>query len=224
MHIGLIGGIGPAATAYYYHGIVRAFAADDRPLHLTIAHTDVQTLVKNLTEAAPGRQAAEYARVTGQLAAAGAGAVAITSMGGHFCVNEFAAISPLPILNGVEAVGQALRQRGYQRVGLLGTRVVMETGLYGMLEGMETVAPLGPDLEQAAQDYMAVGSTGTATQEQHDRLIGYARAMSERQGAEAIILGGTDLFVVFGDKTFEFPVIDCADIHIEAIVNAAAAD
>ncbi|PON10327.1 aspartate/glutamate racemase family protein, partial [Candidatus Entotheonella serta] len=39
MHIGLIGGIGPAATVFYYERIVQAFAAAEQPLHLTIGHT-----------------------------------------------------------------------------------------------------------------------------------------------------------------------------------------
>jgi aspartate racemase len=37
MHIGLIGGIGPAATVFYYERMVRAFAAVEQPLHLTIS-------------------------------------------------------------------------------------------------------------------------------------------------------------------------------------------
>ena len=40
MHIGLIGGIGPAATAFYYQRIVQLFALAAVPLDLTIAHTE----------------------------------------------------------------------------------------------------------------------------------------------------------------------------------------
>ena len=42
------------------------------------------------------------------------------------------------------------------------------------------------------------------------------------QGAEAIVLGGTDLFLVFENQELPFDVIDCADIHIRHIATLAA--
>jgi len=48
-------------------------------------------------------------------------------MGGHFCIRELEAISPLPILNAIPAVDAAIRQRNLRTIGVLGTRTVMET-------------------------------------------------------------------------------------------------
>jgi aspartate racemase len=42
MHLGLIGGIGPAATEFYYRHLVHAHAAAGRPLELTIAQAEVR--------------------------------------------------------------------------------------------------------------------------------------------------------------------------------------
>jgi hypothetical protein len=47
--------------------------------------------------------------------AVGAEAVAVTSMGGHFCIRELEAISPLPILNAIPAVDVAIRQRNFEK-------------------------------------------------------------------------------------------------------------
>jgi len=44
MHIGLIGGIGPAATDFYYRGLVDRHAAAGIPLECTIAHADVREM------------------------------------------------------------------------------------------------------------------------------------------------------------------------------------
>ena len=49
MHIGLIGGIGPAATEYYYRGLIERHAGPGRHLELTIVHADVRELAQNLT-------------------------------------------------------------------------------------------------------------------------------------------------------------------------------
>jgi len=46
---------------------------------------------------------------------AGAEVVAITSMGGHFCAKAFAALSPLPMIRGPDAVAQHLKQQGIPR-------------------------------------------------------------------------------------------------------------
>jgi aspartate racemase len=221
MHIGLIGGIGPAATVFYYERIVQAFAATEQPLYLTIAHTSALTLSRNAAAGRAAEQAAEFNRVTAQLAAAGADVVVITSMGGHFCAKEFAAISPLPMINGPEAVADYLKQKGIRRIGILGTRVVMETCLYGALSGLDPVAPAGDDLTRVNDDYVAMAIAGAATPDQRERLLAAGKSLVRDQGAEAILLGGTDLNVVYNGVAFDFPVIDSALVHLNAIVSAA---
>jgi aspartate racemase len=48
MHIGLIGGIGPAATDFYYRRLISTFASKQVALELTIVHADTPTLLRNL--------------------------------------------------------------------------------------------------------------------------------------------------------------------------------
>jgi aspartate racemase len=224
MHIGLIGGIGPAATVFYYERIVQAFAAAEQPLHLTLAHTSARTLARNVAAGRVDEQAAEFNRVTGQLAAAGAEVVVITSMGGHFCAPAFAARSPLPMNHGPDAVADYLKQQGIQRVGILGTRVVMQTCLYGALAELDPVAPLGHDLAQVNDDYVAVAIAGVATPAQRERLLIAGERLVRDQGAEGVLLGGTDLNLVYDGVALDFPVIDSAAVHVEAIVHTALAN
>ncbi|NKB66636.1 MAG: aspartate/glutamate racemase family protein [Candidatus Latescibacteria bacterium] len=221
MHIGLIGGIGPAATVYYYERIVQAFAAAAQPLHLTIAHTSPLDLSRNVAAGKADLQAAEFNRVADQLAAAGAQRIVITSMGGHFCAKEFAAISPLPLINGPDSVADYLKQHGIKSVGILGTRVVMQTRLYGALKEVDTVAPSGEQLTQVNDDYIAMAIAGSATTDQRQRLLTAGRNLVEQQNAEAILLGGTDLNLVYdGTETdFPVPVLDSAKIHVDAIIH-----
>ncbi len=223
MHIGLIGGIGPAATVFYYERIVQAFAAAEQPLHLTIGHTSAHDLARNVTANRVDAQAAEFNRVAGQLAAAGADVVVITSMGGHFCAQAFAALSPLPMINGPESVAAYLKQQGIQRVGVLGTRVVMQTGLYGSLIELDPVAPVGSDLDQVNDDYVAMAVAGVATPEQRERLLSAGERLVWEQRAEVVLLGGTDLNLVYDSATLDFPVVDSAMVHVNSIVAAALA-
>lgn len=196
MHIALIGGIGPAATVFYYDRIVRAYDAAQQKLELTIAHTSARMLSANVNSGRAEEQATEYLRVTRQLAAAGAHAVAITSMGGHFCVREFAAISPLPIINGPMAVADRLKASRLQRIGILGTRIVMQTALYGWLRDLDPVVPAGALLEQVNDDYVAIAIAGQANAEQRRRLLDAGGRLIEKEGASAILLGDRPEFGV----------------------------
>ncbi len=56
MHIGLIGGIGPAATEFYYRGLVKAHSSAEKVMELTIVHADVRDLLRNLSAGAAREQ------------------------------------------------------------------------------------------------------------------------------------------------------------------------
>ena len=216
MHIGLIGGIGPATTEFYYRGLVDRHAAAGTVLDVTIAHADVREMARNLMNNAPQRQAEIFARLIGRLAAAGAELAAVTSMGGHFCIRELEAISPLPLLNAIPVVDAAVRQRKVANVGIIGTRIVMETGLYGGLTAARIVRPEGAALDQVHEAYVTMAGVGRVTDAQRQVFFSIGRALCAR-GAEAIVLGGTDLFLAFAGHDCGFPVIDCADAHVDAL-------
>src|SRR5579872_3307887 len=141
MHIGLIAGIGPAATDFYYRGLIERHAASGIPLELTMAHADVREMAHNLNDRNPRKQAEIFAGLIERMKKAGAKAAAVTSMGGHFCINELIAISPLPVVHGVEAVAAEIARRGLRKIGVLGTRTVMESKLYGSVTSAELIAP-----------------------------------------------------------------------------------
>lgn len=126
MQIGLIGGIGPAATDYYYRRLISNFASRREPLEMTIVHADTPTLLSNLEKNDIESQVRVYNRLTNRLALAGAECVVVTSIAGHFCIDAFKERSPLPVIDLLREVDEAISQRRLERVGLLGTRTVME--------------------------------------------------------------------------------------------------
>src|SRR5258708_15372107 len=84
MHIGLIGGIGPAATDFYYRRLISTFASKKAALELTIVHADTATLLSNLVSNDAAAQVAIYTRLTNRLVAAGGGSVGFSSFFRHF--------------------------------------------------------------------------------------------------------------------------------------------
>lgn len=218
-HIGLIGGIGPAATVVYYRALVRLFAVAGKSLALTIDHADIVALVANLEAGQAEAQAAIFAHHAAALKAAGCDFVAVTSIGGHFCRREFDAVSPIPAIDAVPAIGAHLASAGIERIGVLGTSAVMRSRLYG-LPGVEVIAPEGDTASRVDVDYKALAQAGIASAEQRDRLVTAGAGLLAR-GAEAVLLGGTDLSLAFDGVEARYPVIDSAVVHAEAIARVA---
>jgi aspartate racemase len=222
MHIGLIGGIGPAATEVYYRAIVRAHAAAARRLSLTIVHADVREMAANLEAGRKAEQAAIFAGYIDQLRSGGCEAAAVTSMGGHFCINELQAISALPLINAIPALDDYLAALGVARVGVLGTRMVMDSKLYG-LSSVEVVAPPPEEIDAVHSSYVSLAAVGFATPEQCAFFHEAAVKLHRTRGAEVVVLGGTDLSVAFGSADLGFPIVDSALVHADAIAQAAMA-
>jgi len=221
MHIGLIVGIGPAATDYYYRYLIAALARAGHDLELTMAHADTPTLLRNQSGGNIDAQVDIYRHLTDRLQRSGARQVAVTSIAGHFCIDVFKAVSPVPVIDLLEVVKREVKRRGLERVGLLGTRLVMETGLYGVLDGVEVVAP-DADLLAVHEAYVSMASAGMATAPQREVFLQAGRTLTQQHGCEAIMLAGTDLALVFkpGDHP-GFDTFDCAQAHAAAIAVAA---
>jgi aspartate racemase len=221
MHIGLIGGIGPAATEFYYRGLADRHAKSGTRLDMTIANAEVRDLSRNLESRAARKQAEIFAALIWRLKAAGAQLAAVTSMGGHFCIGELLPISPLPILNGIPEVEAAVQRAKYKTVGIIGTRTVMETRLYGAISSATVVAPPGAELDLVHETYAAMATAGRVDDTQRRIFFTAGERLCREQGAEVVLLGGTDLFLAFQGHDAGFPVLDCADVHVEAIYRAS---
>ena len=221
MHIGLIVGIGPAATDYYYRTLIAALASAGQPLELTMSHADTPTLLRHQAEENVGAQVDIYRRLTERLQMAGVERMAVTSIAGHFCIDAFKAVSPLPVIDLLDEVKLEVRRRGLRKVGLLGTRGVMASRFYGVLDGVEVMPPAG-HVSEVHDAYVAMAASGVASAAHREVFLRAGRFLAAEQGCESILLAGTDLALVFrkGDDP-GFETLDCAAIHAEAIARSA---
>jgi aspartate racemase len=142
-------------------------------------------------------------------------------MGGHFCIGELIPLSPLPILNGIPEVDAAVTRGRFKTIGIIGTRMVMETRLYGAISSATVVVPLGAELDEVHESYAAMATAGRVSDAQRRVFFAAGERLCREQGAEVVLLGGTDLFLAFQGRDAGFPVLDCADVHVEAIYQAS---
>jgi aspartate racemase len=158
-------------------------------------------------------------RLTNRLVAAGAECVVVTSIAGHFCIDAFKAVSPLLIVDMISEVGRAIEKRDLKRIGILGTRTVMETRFYGGIATAEIIPPSGQDLDDVHQAYVTMAASGVVIEAQRLVFNSVSQKLLKERGAEAIMLGGTDLALAFSQQDAAFPLVDCAGIHVDAIVR-----
>jgi len=182
VHIGLIVGIGPAATDFYYRSLIGQMAAAHCDLELTMAHADTTTLLANQAADNTRGQVDIYDHLTRRLQAAGARSVAVTSIAGHFCIEAFERVSTLPVINLLSVVNDGVQARGYRRVGLLGTRGVRESAFYGALRGVKALAPVRDSLDQVHEAYVTMATSARCTDEQRQTFFNACRALVEAQG------------------------------------------
>ena len=213
--LGLVGGLGPGATFYYYRGLLAAHEAAGRTARLLIAHVDVNRVrgfVENNDRVGLARYLAGF---ISSLTAGGAEMAAIVAITPHICAAELTAISPLPLIDIVSEVAAEIRARGLKRVALLGTRFTVESRMFDRL-GVDVIMPKAEEIEQIHNAYMDV-LYDRSTPAQIDGLRQLARTFIARDGAQAVLLAGTDLSMVLNEDNAGFPTIDCAAAHITTI-------
>jgi aspartate racemase len=204
-NLGLIGGLGPLATLHYYRELAKADAGE-----MTVIHADMRHALAHVERGDRAGLAAYFARLIERLARGGAEIAAISAITPHICIRELEKITPLPLVNIIEVIGAEIRARGYRRVALFGTRFVVESRLFGMLEEIEVVVP--EQVEAIHQAYMRTVEGGTEGRAILSRI---ARELP----VDAIVLAGTDLALIFDETNTDFPHVDGAKAHIEAIVR-----
>jgi aspartate racemase len=134
--LGIIGGLGPGATIHYYKELVKAKAGEMLIIHAENYH------VLGSVQRGERLELAEYlARLIDRLARGGAAIAAISAVTPHFCIRELEKISALPLVDILDVIRNEIRSRGYKRVALFGTRFVVESRMFGMLDGIDVLVP-----------------------------------------------------------------------------------
>ena len=217
--IGIIGGLGVGATMHYYKEIVDTHRRRGLVPQLLIAHANAERVLADIGDGRLIALAAYLAGFADRLAAGGATCGAIAAVAPHVCFAELARQSQLPMISMVAQTAQAIAERGLRRIALFGTRFVIETDLYGQLADVATVRPKPAEIDLIHETYLKVVTLGKGTNEHRATLRRLAHTLIERDGVDAIVLAGTELALVFDTSNTDFPIIDCAAVHIEGIMR-----
>lgn len=98
----------------------------------------------------------------------------------------------------------------------------MESALFGGISTAEVVPPQGADLQAVHDAYITIALAGKSDPASARTLIDAGRRLVQAEGADAVLLGGTDLVLVMDGPDVDYPTVDCAGLHIDALAEMAA--
>lgn len=130
----------------------------------------------------------------------------------------------VPLLHIADPTAERIKAAGFQKVGLLGTAFTMEHDFYrGRLtdqHGLDVIVPNGEDratVHQVIYSELVAGKINPASREAYRAII----SRMVEAGAEAVILGCTEIMLLIGPEDSPVPVFDTTAIHAEAAIEAA---
>ena len=223
--IGLIGGMSWESSAHYYAILNRETARRRGGLHSApvLMHSLDFAPIASLQLSGDWEQAATLLSQSAiNLVEAGAEVIAIATNTMHIVADQVAASINVPLVHIADPTANALRQDGMQKVGLLGTRFTMEMSFYKDRLISHGLEPMVPDhdhtnLNGIIYEELCHGIVRDSSRETYVLAI---ERMAAR-GAEAIILGCTEIGMLISDENSSLPVYDTTQLHARALVDIA---
>lgn len=227
--IGLIGGMSWESTASYYQTLNQEIKKQLGGLHsakialYSVDFAEIETL----------QHQDEWDKTADIL---GNAAKAVEAAGADFfliCTNTMHKVAPqvsqhvaIPLLHIADATAQQLIGNGISKVGLLGTKFTMEQTFYkGRLQdsfNIEVIVPNEHDrniIHQVIYDELCLGEIKATSRQYYldiiDKLF--------REGAQAVILGCTEIALLINQNDTDVPLFDTTNIHAQKAVEYALA-
>lgn len=227
--IGLLGGMSWYSSADYYRLIneqVNTRLGGHRSAQCLLASLDFEQ-VRNMQRRNAWDEAGAYlAAAARRLQDGGADFVVLCTNLMHKAAPDIEAALDIPFLHIADAVGAQIANAGHTRVGLLGTRWVMEETFYrDRLQdryGVEVVVPdaAGRELvDRVIFDELTLGRVEDASRADYVAIIEQLAA----DGAQAIVLACTEIELLIGENDSPIPLIDSTYSYATAAVDAALA-
>ena len=222
--IGIIGGMGPLATVDIFNKIVKNTKAEKDWDHIPVLIANVPQIpdrTESILNGGPS-PVPEIVKWGRYLEDGGAELLLIPCNTSHYYYNSIQEQLQVPVLNMIDLTVERIKEKGYGKVGIIGTAGTLKTGIYQKKleeEGVDFVVP--EENHYAIMQYVIydIVKAGDFTKN-IDEFLELLEEM-KKKGAEAIILGCTELPLLFERYEIETTVIDPTGILAEEAVNRA---
>lgn len=225
--IGMLGGMSWESTSNYYREInqlVKAQLGGFNSAKIVMYSVNFEEIEKLQSAGEWDKTGTILSDAALSLKAAGADFLMICTNTMHKVANQVEQESGLPLLHIADATGEQLKAQGISKVGLLGTAFTMEQEFYkGRLQekfGIEVIVPNGVQRKLVHEVIYNELVQGLLNNRSRNDFITVISDLQEN-GAEAVILGCTEIAMLVNQNDTRVPLFDTTEIHAQAAVHYA---
>ena len=229
--LGMIGGTGPESTVDYYQSIISKFqeetgSKENLPelLIYSINMYKIFDLLQNNQE----EELAEYlAAAVLSLERAGAEFAVISANTPHIVFDQVQQKVNIPMISIVEESYRKANQLGLQKIGLLGTQFTMENDFFKKpftKSGKEIFVPNKDEQKFLHGKIVTELEKGIVKEETKKDFLAIVEKLIERHNIEGIVLGCTELPMLFKPEDLEIPQLNTVEIHVAKIIEMILED
>lgn len=225
--IGLVGGTGPESTLIYYKElnarIDRLTKGASMP-DLSIESVNFRRAWEYVSTRQYDKLADYLSGKVENLVGSGAEIISLTAATMHIVFDQIQEKTNAAFISIPKVVRDEAVEKGYKKVGLLGTVFTMEQSYMkkDLIEaGIEVAAPEKADRALVAKRIFEELEFGIVKESTLDEFNAIIKDMKEKQGIEAVILGCTELPLLLNSDNCILPCMDSVDIHINKLIELA---
>lgn len=213
--LGVIGGLGPIATAHFLELVINMTDAKTDQEHLSMIIYNAPTVPDRtahiLDNSAPN-PLPEMLRIGQALAQQDAKYIAIPCMTAHYFFRELEAGIPATLINSIRETAKHLKANGIEKVGIMATDGTVQSGIFHKELEAVGLTPIVPDAEQQKNVmHLIFRNVKAGTPAEMDRFFAAADNL-RRRGAQAIILGCTELSLIKRDYPIGPGFLDAMEV------------
>ena len=222
--VGLIGGMSWESTALYYQLLNQGVRERLGSLHsakILLASVDFQE-IEAMQQQDQWQEAGSLLAELGLgLEQAGADCILLCTNTMHKVAPRIEDVLSIPFLHLADATARVVKEKGYTRVGLLGTSFTMEEDFYCGRLRSQGLTVLVPDQERRNEVNRIIFDElccGQVLAESAKTYLETIDALAE-QGAQAVILGCTEIGMLVSPEQSSLPLVDTTRVHVEAAIE-----
>ncbi len=227
--IGWLGGMSRESTTEYYRLLNETVRAELGGLHsakIVMYSVDFEELVQLKHQSDWDQIGQILAVAAAHLGRAGADCLLIAANTMHKVADAIMLSTTVPLIHIADPTAEAIKAQGYTRVGLLGTRFTTEESFYKdrliYQHGLAVQVPNGEErdfVHDVIYDELCLGKIRRRSRDRFREIIANLVAA----GAEAVILGCTEIGLLVDAKDSTVPLFDTTEIHAQAAAKWAIA-
>lgn len=221
--LGVIGGLGPIATAYFMELVINITDVNTDQQHLPMIVYNMPFIPDRtayILDHSREDPLPQMLRIGHTLQEQGASCIAVPCVTAHYFMGELEKSIAVPIINGVRETVAHLKENGIHKVGIMATDGTVRSGIFHRELEQQGLVPIVPGpAAQADVMHLIFDNVKAGKPADMDRFSAAAEDL-RRQGAQAVILGCTELSLIKRDHNIGPGFVDAMEVLARQAVIA----